>query len=313
MTRGGDAYERVFGVYFKLVLVDDLMRQLEPAGLKRLGETKYSYGRAWRYQVKGAMGVYELVEWDVQRSLLRTDLPNLPVLEFSGPVFLVKYYPHPDEEVFEEFSAREQVLRLSPYFDYGESPYPTLNSVEGELDPTLFNVGVMHILADDALGIIRLSAHSQDRFISVAEEGVRVSNVLLVPPGGRDRNVPGWELTWKLLERIALVYRKVVGELYAAVGGIGEGRMWSCTQNSCTEQETSEAKLKLLELIFLSGSETKELARNVLEKIFEENIKVTQVAELRLALLWVGGELRRDEGMFPEVRNFLGVDLDMSI
>jgi hypothetical protein len=309
--RGDGAYERAFGVYFKLVLVDDIMRQLEQAGLRRLGEAEYSYGRAWRYQVEGVRGVYELVEWDVQRSLMRVNLPNLPALEFSGPIFLVKYYPHPDEEVFEEFSAREQVLRLSPYFNYGESPYPLLDSAEGELDPTLFNVGTMYILADDALGIVRLGAYSQDRFISIAEDGVWISNVLLVPPGGRDRDVPGWELTWRLFERVAQVYRRVVGGLYAAVGGVGGGRVWSCRQSGCVEQESGEVKLKLLELIFIASSEVRLQAQGILNAQLE-NIEAVQATGLKPALLWVGGGLKLDDGAFPEVRSFLEATLDMS-
>lgn len=310
--RGDGAYERVFGVYFKLVLVDDIMRQLEPAGLRRLGEAKYSYGRAWRYQVEGAMGVYELVEWDVQRSLLRADLPHLPALEFSGPIFLMRYYPHPDEEVFEEFSAREQLLRLSPYFNYGESPCPVLDSAEKEFDPTLFNVGTMYILVDDALGIVRLGAYSQDRFVSVVEDGVWVSNVCLVPPGGRDRNVPGWELTWKLFERVARVYRRVVGELHTVAGGVSGGRVWNCNQNNCVEQESGEVKLKLLEFIFLASSDVKEQARKVLKKLLED-VEVAQLAVFKPALLWVEGELKRDGSEFPEVQRFLEHDLDMSI
>lgn len=297
------AFEGVLNVYFKLVFVDDIMGVLEPVGLRRLGEASYSYGKAWRYKVEGMKGVYEVVQWDVQRSLLKTNITNPPVIEFIGPIFLLKYYPHPEEEVFEEFSVNEQVLRLSPYFNYGKSPYPLLNSAE-EINPTLFNVGTLYILAEDALGIVRLGAYTQDRLVSISEEGVRVSNMLVVPPGGKDRNVPGWLLTWNFLEKMAETYRKVMGKPYAAVGGIGKGKVWSCRQEKCVEQETEEMKLKLLEFIFADRANHQVL--EILKSQLESVEAATPITGVKPALLWIDGELRRSEGGgFPEVKSFL--------
>jgi hypothetical protein len=295
--------ERIFNTYFKLIFVDDAMNQLEPTGIKKLEEANYSYGKAWRYQLEGIKGVYEVVQWDIQRSLLKINLPNLPVVEFSGPVFLLKYYPDPEEEVFEDFSVKEQILRLSAHFNYGKSPYPVLNSEE-ELDPTLFNIGIFYIVADDVLGIVRLGAYTQDRFISISQDGINLSNVLVVPPGGIDRNVPGWALTWNFLEKMAETYKRIMGKPYAAIGGVGKGKIWKCAQEKCFEEETESIRLKLFEIIFLASREERVLA--VVDDQLESLRSNSSLSDLKTSFLWIDGKIKKDEDEeYTQLKDFL--------
>ncbi|NLY83399.1 MAG: hypothetical protein GX084_02130 [Acholeplasmataceae bacterium] len=61
---------------------------------------------AWYFWFANVAGVYEfgLKECNYEDGVEKS-------------TFMLKYYPEPDEQTFEDFSCSEQIIRLSPYFD----------------------------------------------------------------------------------------------------------------------------------------------------------------------------------------------------
>ncbi len=110
----------------------------------------------------------------------------------------MKYYPHPDEAVFEEFSVTERLLRLGPFF--GEQGVPTPASSR-QLGPNSFAIGFIECAVQDDRALTWLSMWAPDRWVEIREAGLSVARfpgdlTQVLPPGGRNRNVPAWALAW---------------------------------------------------------------------------------------------------------------------
>lgn len=120
----------------------------------------------------------------------------------------IKYYPHPAEPVFEEFSVIERLLRLGPAF--GEQDVPTPVSSR-QLRPGSFTVGFIECAVQDKRALTWLSLWAPDRWVEIREAGLAVARfpgdmTQVLPPGGRDRSVPGWALTWPLFPPLVAAF-----------------------------------------------------------------------------------------------------------
>lgn len=177
---------------------------------------------AWYVWFVNQGGVYEiaLLDWQIQKNN-----------EISS--FILKYYPYPEEALFESFSCAEQVVRLSAYFDNSlikhsehekscacsqhhgrhcgspvQKGIPRLQA-RADIHPALFGIGKIRLTLRQGR-LLQLSADSQDRLMQCSVTGIFVCQgngpVQIVAPGEVDRDVPGWQLTWTFLE----VFRKEV-------------------------------------------------------------------------------------------------------
>lgn len=176
----------------------------------------------WYYWLSAVPGVYELKLRQVD--LLTADMEKSRLA--------ICYYPAVEENVFENFACREQILRLGGLFDDSDVLLPEnpdgcpccggtydaehehrhchaekVKRAKGipkltlrkHLAPDLFVVGSMEcIIKKDALQSFEIT--TQDFYKEYADEGIQATDaagkpVELVEPQGLDRNVPGYALT----------------------------------------------------------------------------------------------------------------------
>ena len=175
----------------------------------------------WYFWLNAMQGVYEL---KLREASLQGDL------EISS--LDIRYYPSIDEDVFESFACREQLLRVSDLFDDGPVEIPDNPDVcpccggdvhdeeheqhhchghramrakgipklvlRKQFPKDAFVIGSMECALKDRLESIKIS--SQNYYREYVAEGIKMPDaqgelVELVAPGGLDRNVPGLELT----------------------------------------------------------------------------------------------------------------------
>jgi hypothetical protein len=117
---------------------------------------------------------------------------------FVAAYFLIRYYPSPDEAEFHDFAPREQEARLSPFFD--QTGTPKFESQE-HIHESSFAIGNLNLEINRGLNLLKLKLFSQDRWREVRDdlpqgEGTGVLEI--------HRNVPGWELSWILFDKLLL-------------------------------------------------------------------------------------------------------------
>lgn len=181
----------------------------------------------WYYWLSDVPGVYELKLRQVAQLADDTEKSRL----------VIRYYPTLEEEVFEKYACREQILRLGGLFDDSNVLLPEnpdvcpccggaydhkhnhehcreemVKRVKGipkltlrkHIAPDLFAVGSMEcIIKKEALQSFEIT--TQDFYKEYADEGIKATDadgkpVELIAPQGLDRNVPGFALTAIFLE-----------------------------------------------------------------------------------------------------------------
>ncbi len=162
----------------------------------------------WYLWLKETKGVYELIVNDSSN-------------EFKDNLFIIRYYPSPKENFFENFSCAEQIVRLSNYFENSEfhketnttscacselyystcnhsrtKGYPKFHSRK-MINPNLYEIGKINFVFKNS-EIEQLILSTQDYLklysvcgFSVEKDGTTVQ---LLKPGEEDRNVPAWEI-----------------------------------------------------------------------------------------------------------------------
>lgn len=192
---------------------------------------------AWYFWFSGAAGVYEF---------RLKDCCEENGIEKS--TFMLKYYPDPDEEVFEDFSCSEQIIRMSPYFDnsvinidkeehdscpccagghnvheHGKECKKNLvkSRIKGIpkllkrsfLQPSLFVIGEVEFAMKQDM-LLNSALVSQTEFTQFSEDGVYASQddqvYELVGKGEVDRRVKGLNLC-------RTFYDFLVGTLFGAI------------------------------------------------------------------------------------------------
>ena len=175
----------------------------------------------WYSWLKSMQGVYEL-------KLLETSLQD----DCEKSKLAIRYYPSVEEDVFESFACREQLLRVSDLFDDGPVEIPENPDVcpccggdmhdeeheshhchghramrakgipklvlRKQVPVDAFVIGTMECVIKDKLESIKIN--SQNYYREYVAEGIKLPDaqgqlVELVAPNGLDRNVPGLELT----------------------------------------------------------------------------------------------------------------------
>lgn len=183
----------------------------------------------WYLWLKKREGVYELILSDLKKRI---------GIEVS--TFLVKYYPLPEEHIFDCFGTAEQVVRLSSFFDndvikhqgkkggcacsqlnhskeyiHRVKGFPKLQN-RTKINPTLFTIGQIKLFIDNEQGkILKSKLVSQDHLIEYSWNGISFEHegtlIEVVKPGNIDRSIPAWKLCWDL-------YDFLVKEVFAKMG-----------------------------------------------------------------------------------------------
>jgi len=103
--------------------------------------------------------------------------------------FLVRYYPSPEESVFNGFSEIERETRQKNLFDKSGTPrYEN----QHEIDESLYAVGAIQLVFDNDAGFMLIRAFA-------------LNHAFYIDEGGKSRKeTPHRKLTWELLDKLLL-------------------------------------------------------------------------------------------------------------
>jgi hypothetical protein len=176
-----EVIDRIEGIFAYSMFDDHLQRFI---GFDKMSRFREDGDTGWYFWLSGKQGVYELqrVSWGSKFACPYTQ-------------FILRYYPHPEEPVFEDFSFFEQVVRLGDSFTHG---CPKFGSRK-QLHESCYVIGDISIFLRNKaiLAIVR----SQNRWIVHRPQGLEMENPtggkkLVAEKGEKDRNVSGWGLSW---------------------------------------------------------------------------------------------------------------------
>jgi hypothetical protein len=162
----------------------------------------------WTKQRKGAY-LLELIDIeDFHKEPRLADMPNLTIHPAVRAEFMVRYYPSPEEPSFNDFAFIERETRLGPSFDHTGTPF---FEKQNEIHESLFTVGKFHLSFDNGLDFASLNISSQDRWIETVKNGPLAKTddrqgSEVVSGEVKARNVPGWELSWYLFDKLLLSF-----------------------------------------------------------------------------------------------------------
>ncbi len=120
----------------------------------------------------------------------------------SGGRFLLSYFPHPEEDLVESFSVQAGII--SQEDDYISRVREYLKHEDLRQGFTLGRISLD--VASDASGF-SLTLQAPTRLITIAEDGLSVVKdgeaVQLVEPGGRDQDLPAWDIAMEFFRVLA--------------------------------------------------------------------------------------------------------------
>ncbi|HET6461092.1 MAG TPA: CobW family GTP-binding protein [Syntrophales bacterium] len=174
----------------------------EPRAKEAIGWIGMAYRmgpvRCWTFRVRGRPGVYSLTYCGNGK-------------DSSGwhhGFFHLQYFPMPDEKVLNLFSVGENLLRLDTCFDQWIRTVPE----EGDHLDGQFTVGRIILSFDIKENTVVLTLQAPGRWRDIRRDGLYLtepdgSSVEAVSPGGTDRNVPAFALSWPFFDRLILTLR----------------------------------------------------------------------------------------------------------
>ena len=213
---------------------------------------------AWYFWIKNAAGAYSL-------QLENASTEKTLNANWDNGIFSIKHYPHPQEEVFKDFSFQEQRFVQSEYFDKTRTPR---FEYKEKIPATLFNVATMEYLAGPDNGPALFSLTSLDTMrISYNQETVEKYSMLgknkMFKPGETDRNVPGWELGLGLFDRLLSLYSFYSKEKPLRVVMTRSSGFEYVFDTKHTWQCEDSSDLNMYSLNVLFAAETKKVDRSI--------------------------------------------------
>lgn len=196
--------------------VENVLREVssEENTRKIIGITdvKNTYWRdfaGWYVKVDDMKGVYEMLLTDYEVSPLENKSGKREATKYLKNSFILKYYPHPDEPFFDDFALYEKIMRFSEIFNWGEKETPNLK-MKDSIHGSYYTVGSLYLFIEEKGKSLRLMLETQDKWIDFRVKGIPIEVKKRVKwgvkPGKKDRNVPGWEICWKLFDKIVKMY-----------------------------------------------------------------------------------------------------------
>jgi len=236
----------------------------------------------WHIWLSDSEGVYELALVNSGSKSIYEDMREgvkKVLLDQYWSEFVIRYYPSPNEQVFEDFSFYEKVLRLSEFFDRDGRPRSDMKDTFHE---SYYTVGSMQLIVERNMNMLSLSINSQDRLIDYRMKGVKIESgenkiIWGVKPGGRDRNVPGWELSWRIFDRLVETYCR----LYRTSPSICylvncPGKVWKIKDSEGVEVEYTwkyPDRYLEVEIILTKNPDIREKLAKLFDKIIDANIQ----------------------------------------
>jgi hypothetical protein len=116
----------------------------------------------------------------------------------------IHYYPSEGEEAFDSYSCFEKLIRLSPLFDHTGTPF---FQREPEIPVTHFVVGHIDVRTTPCHGFLDFECVAPERWLDFRTDGLYLKadgqkNYQVLTPGEKDRDIPGWNLSWFLFNKI---------------------------------------------------------------------------------------------------------------
>jgi hypothetical protein len=192
-----------------------ILLSLDEQACDRIGFTKISpvirKTSAWYLWTKDRKGAYSLQLAGTKPADAKSDgirsFRNKKVVWFVSD-FTLRYYPSPEEPIFEEYAFVERQVRTSPCFDHTGAPF---SDKQDSIHKALFVIGTLHLAFDRELNFARLGISSQDRWTEILKGGTLIETdhrrtIEVVPEGSVIRNVPGWELSWCFFDKLLLSF-----------------------------------------------------------------------------------------------------------
>jgi hypothetical protein len=192
-----------------------ILLSLDEQACERIGFTKISpvirKTSAWYLWTKDRKGAYSLQLAGTELANAKSDgirsSRNKKVVWVVSD-FTLRYYPSPEEPIFEDYAFVERQVRTSPCFDHTGAPF---SDKQDSIHKALFVVGTLHFAFDRDLNFARLGISSQDRWTEILKGGPVVKTdyrrtIEVLPEGSVMRNVPGWELSWCFFDKLLLSF-----------------------------------------------------------------------------------------------------------
>lgn len=164
---------------------------------------------SWTLKLKGRRGVYGLsYRKDEQEE------------GWVHGIFDLQYFPLRDEPLLDRFSVRENLLRQDHGFETWIRHHP------GEEDPleSAFIIGRVLLSVDRGEKNLFISLWSPLRWLEFRREGLSLSRedgtrLEVLPPGGKDRDVPAFALAFVFFDRLvqAFAYHFKGGPVHASL------------------------------------------------------------------------------------------------
>jgi len=161
---------------------------------------KISSELGWYLWFSDIPGVYLLDLEDTQ--VLQEDAVGTDSLEkekyaLSGD-FTIKYFPDlRGDKYFTSFSEEERRIRASRLFDHTGTP---ILEGDDQIPPPFFQVGLLNILYDRKHKRLELSLLAPDRWAALQDHQAECGEIPTAET--EDRNVPAWELSFFLVDRL---------------------------------------------------------------------------------------------------------------
>jgi hypothetical protein len=234
----------------------------------------------WYLWTKDQKGAYllELADAVYFDKEVGTDYPNhIPEMKAE---FVLRYYPSPEEPLFEDFAFIEREVRLGPCFDHTGTPF---FEKQDEIHESLFAVGTLGLDFDKGLNFAIFKISSQDRWIEIVKEGPMVETdrrrlIEVIPEGTLARNVPGWELSWRFFDKLLLGFCYVHKTIPfgSALTEFPGAVYHTYTQNKVIEANHPDVRGRTLEAgVLLQSNQTPSIDPESLREAFFRSIPLS--------------------------------------
>lgn len=263
-----DEYYRLMSAYFERVLSSRSL--YKECGIKDVAPAPRRGSSSWYVELQGVEGIYELVlgSYGITKIKSNNQSDKWSPLESYWSYFVIKYYPGLEEGAFDEFSFYEKLLRVSYFFNEGESRVP-LAQYKSEIHDSFFSVGSLHLFLEKRARLIRLLLCTQDLWMNYNHDGIKAgSGEWAVEPGQVDRRVRGWDVCWPLFSRLVKMYRLSLSvDPYMVYLVSKPGKIWHVREGRIYEVSASSCPERRLEVAFVIEGEFDKLFDYLLGEI----------------------------------------------
>ncbi|HDP26031.1 MAG TPA: hypothetical protein ENN34_11385 [Deltaproteobacteria bacterium] len=166
---------------------------------------------------------------------------------------VIRYFPHPDENIFETFSCYEQLFRMGPEFD--ETGTPTFEGGRG-MHESLYVVGHMTISFNYRTNEIDFSCRAPERWKDYRTDGLTLidstgAEIQALSPGECDRDVEGWNLSRHVFDTLVSAYGFLIHRPPSLVGASSRASVHYLIDRNGSVEEVQDTQLEEFSLLVI--------------------------------------------------------------